>query len=1003
LLAGAAVALATGTVYAQTSDQAVETVVVTGSLIQRTAGDMPTPTVVLSSDAIQKTGLPNIGNVLAQLPQVQNSGDLTPLNSNFLTGGFGVWNVDLRGLGSSRTLVLVDGLRQVTGSPTGTSVDLNTIPTALIERIDVITGGASATYGSDAIAGVVNFILKQDFEGIAANYQNGLSARGDGAETYATLTMGGNFANDRGNVTVSLTYDHTGAVMSKDRDITSTDTTWSPGLFQYTGTRVGPYMGYLGIGAAYSSYGLNGRFRLARPVGPGGQVIASGSPSLGFNPDGTSFVTAVNGFDRNPNRYIQVPVSRKVIATTGHYDITNWLTAFVEATYALSHASQQLEPYPGASTDGLSAPTSANGTGILIPVNNPFIDLQGTGAGSLRARLTAVPSAVGLFFYRRFADLGDRTGSVDRDMSKITMGLKGKMGIGDWTWQSYYEWGRTAESQFNGGYYDKTKMQQALTTSVATPAQIAAHVPYVTVLGVNYVCADPIAQAAGCVPLNLFGAGSITSAAAAFIGSQVTIQDEAVEQVANFQATGSLFDLPAGAVKLAVGAEYRRESAYFIPDAASQAGTVAGNSQPATAGAFQVAELFAEGVLPLIKGVPLIDYLELDGALRWAHYSTAGNAMSWNYRLIYRPVPAVTVRAAYSSATRAPNISELYSPAAQTFPGFSATSDPCRGVTVSANCAAHFAALGPALPGEPGRPSYTQAMAQGVGGYVSGNPNLAPEMSHSLTGGIVYTPEWLTGFQATVDYYDIRIAGYIGALGISSTLAACYDASAAPYATNIYCQQITRQHDPVQGPVIQQIDFPTFNLGSIKTNGIDLALNYAFALGDLASGLENAGALAFGVNANYINSYQVDPGTAGSTATGYAGTIGTPHFRGNMKAVYSLDPVTVTLNSRYIGGAMVDRGLRDCIEYDTTDPDICVKFANVLSGNRVRSTWYFDLNVTYAITEAVEVYAGANNLFDNSPPEIYPGGGYDDTGTGTVADVYDPIGQYFYVGVNFKM
>jgi iron complex outermembrane recepter protein len=1003
LLTGAAVALASGTAFAQSSDQSVETVVVTGSLIQRTAGDMPTPTVVLGSEAIAKTGMPNIGNVLAQLPQVQNTGDLTPLNSNFLTSGFGVWNVDLRGLGASRTLVLINGRRQVTGSPTGSAVDMNTVPTALIDHIDVITGGASAAYGSDAVAGVVNVVLKTDFEGIAANLQTGISSRGDGSNTYGTLTLGGNFANDRGNVTLSVTYDHSGAVMSKDRDITSTDTTWSPGLFQYTGTYLGgPVERYiLGYRAAYSSYGVNGRFRFACPDATGNLVAAGynasyfGCSNANVNPDGTTFRANTSGFDRNPNRYIQVPVSRKVIAANAHYDITNSLTAFVEATYALSHASQQLEPYPGTSDDGLSTPVTAGGTGILIPRTNPFIpagiqtQLTATGSYPLNdagGHIVTFDNSTspGLYYYRRFNDLGDRTGVVNRDMAKVVFGLQGTIPWQDWAWSSYYEWGRTSESQFNGGYYDKIKMQEALTTKVATAGEIAAGAHYVTVGGINYDCANAYARAAGCVPINLFGAGSITPAAAAYVGSLVTIQDEATEQVANFQATGSLFELPGGKVKVALGAEYRRESADFIPDQASQSGTVAGNQQPATSGAFQVSELFAEGVVPVLKDLPFANYLEVDGAVRWAHYSTAGDAWSWNYRMLYKPIEDVTVRAAYSSATRAPNISELYTPPAQTFPGFGATTDPCRGSSPTANCQAHFTAVG---LGGSAPFTYTQAQAQGVGGYQAGNANLKPETSHSLTVGVVYTPQWLSGFQATVDYYDIRIASYIGGLGMVATLQGCYSAGAAPYASNPYCQQITRQN--IGGaPLVTRIDFPTFNLGRIKTNGIDTAFNYAFAMSDLADGLDDAGAWALALNLNYINSYQVDPGTPGASPQIYGGTVGTPHFRGNLKALYTLDPVTISTTMRYVGGSIIDRltpSMQD------------------LAANHLHSTWYLDLNVSYDLNNEVQLYVGANNVFDNRPPETFPGAGYDDTGTGTVADVYDPIGMYLYAGVNFKM
>lgn len=965
-MAGAAIAVATGAAYAQ--DQNVETVVVTGSLIQRSAGDMPTPTVVLSSDAILKTGQANISGLLSQLPQVQASsgaGDLTPVNSNFLTSGFGVSNVDLRNLGASRTLVLVNGRRQVTGSPTSSAVDLNTIPTALIDHVDVITGGASAIYGSDAVAGVVNMVLKRDFQGIAATAQYGETSRGDGADTYGTVTMGGNFANDRANVTLSVSYEHSGAVKSKDRPLTHTDYTWNPGAFP----NIGP--------TAFSSFGVGGRFRLTTPSGPNGQLIATGTS---LNPDGTTFSAAVNGFDRNPNRYIQVPVNRKVIAANGHYDVAEWLSFFIETTYAESHASQQLEPFPGSSEDGLGQPVSAGGTGILIPRDNPFIALQGTGPGSLAARLAANPTTPGLFFFRRFIDLGDRTGVVDRNMMKITGGFEGSLPVNDWKWSAYYEFGRTEESQTNGGFYDKIKLQQALTARAPIAGETAP------AGGGGFVCADPIARAAGCVPISLFGPGSITPEAAKYVGSLVTIQDHADEQVANFQANGTVFDLPAGAVKLAVGGEYRREEADFVPDAASQAGTVAGNRQPQTKGAYQVTEGFAEGLVPVIKDVPFIQYLELGGAVRFAHYSTAGDATSWNYRATWQPIDDVRFRAANSSATRAPNIVELFSPAAQTFPGFSTTQDPCSH-TLTPNCTAAIAALGPPIAGEPTVPTYTQAAAQGIGGDQSGNPNLKPETARTFTAGVVYTPGWLQSFQLTVDYYDIRVHGYIAGLDVPSTLAACYSDGAAPFASNLFCQQVIRAHDPALGPIIKQINFPTLNLGAIKTSGVDFVADYAFAMSDLADGLENAGAFALQLNVNYINAYNTNPGVAGSVALPSGGTVQQPHFHGRLRMTYTNDPISVTTTVRYVGSAFVDRA--------TLPLD--------LPGNHGPATMYVNLNVSYDITKTTQLYLGANNLFDNLPPAIFPGSGYDDPGTGTVADVYDPIGLYIYGGVNFKL
>jgi iron complex outermembrane recepter protein len=972
LLAGAAtVALSSG---AMAADE-METVVVTGSLIQHNGGDTPTPTVVIDSDFIAKSGQPNIANVLTQLPQIQNAGglgDLSPENSNFLTSGFGVSNVDLRSLGAARTLVLVNGRRQVSGSPTGSSVDLNTIPTQLISRVDVITGGSSAIYGSDAVAGVVNIILKDDFEGMVANIQGGSSSRGDGGDVSGAVTLGTNFANDRGNVAISLSVEHNGAIRSGDRDLTATDELQIPGLFPSYGNLGNHFAGP----SALSSFGPGGKFQVALPS----QLTVG--PTL--NPDGTPFVTAVNGFDRNPNRYIEVPLARRVVAETGHYEIVpKWLTFFVESTYSESHASQQLEPYPGASTDGLSKPTSSGGTGIVIPFSNPFI--PATLATALAPTIAANPTSPGLFFSRRFSDLGDRTGVVDRNLAKITLGFKGAL-WDDWTWNSYYEWGRTAESQFSGGYYDKIKMQDALDARAPLAGEVAP------TGGGGFVCSDPIARAAGCVPINLFGVNAITPQAAHYVGSEVTLQSQAIEQVGNFTAQGSLFDLPAGAVKLAVGGEYRDETAQFVPDAATQGGTVAGNQASAIRGSFNVKEVFAEGLVPVLKDLPFAEYLEVTGAARFAHYSTAGDATSWNYGLLWQPIDDLKIRANEASATRAPNIGELFAPNAQTFP--SIASDPCSKPTpgnVATNCATQIAALGGGFAGEPGLPNYTlpggQAALQGVGGNVSGNINLKPETAHTLTVGAVYSPSWVKGLQATVDYYDIRLTGAIGGLGPNDTLNACYQASPTEFATNIFCKQITRQHNATLGPVITQLNFPTFNLGSVKTSGVDGTLNYAFDMGDIDPGLADQGNWVLSLNANYLDSYKTDPGVPGTTPIVGAGTIGLEHWKGLLRATYDTGPLSVTTTVHFVGPALVDK--TGVVQLD--DP-----------ANKVPAYYYFDLNVSYDINNWAQVYAGANNVFDTRPPEIFPGE-LDTTGTGTDVDVYDPIGAFLYAGVNFKL
>ncbi len=954
------------------SCQSVETVVVTGSLIPRASmGDTATPTVVIDASTIKATGYGNIANVLVQVPAIQFTSSTQ--NTNFLTSGAGISNINQYELGANRTLVLVNGRRWVTGSPTSTAVDLNTIPTELIDHVETITGGSSAVYGSDAVAGVVNIILKDDFEGITASGQYGSTSRNDGADQLGSLLLGGNFLDGKGNMTLSMSYEKSDAVFAGSRSLSQTDATHFPGLFPCFGTVGCIFLG----GSSYSSFAPAGRFQFANATDTN---TISGS----YNPDGSPFSTPVDGFDRNPNRLIQVPLIRRNIDEVGHLQLLPWLRVFAEGTYSATTSSSQIEPYPGGSSDGLSKPTSAGGQGILIPLSNPFIP-----AGLLANDPGGSP---GLWFSRRFGDLGDRTTSVDRSLARTALGFEGDYGalaenlsmLKDWTWKLSYVWGRSTESQTDGGYYDKIKMQYALNARLPTGAEVAP------VGGGGYVCDDPIAQTAGCVPINLFGAGTITPEASKYVSALLTLQDKATEQDVNIQTGGSLFDLwGAGAIQMAVGAEYREESASFIPDSGSQNGTVAGNQIPATSGSYMVHELFGELNVPLLKDLPFAKSVGLDFAGRYSDYNTSGGTTSWNISGNWQVIDDFKLRGNFSTSVRAPNIAELFSPAAQTFPGISA--DICAAPSSAneiANCATDILTK----TGSSGTPTYGGstglAAKQGVGGYQSGNPDLSPETAHSVTAGFVLRPHWVNNLQFTMDYYQISVNGFIGGLDTQTTQQACYDSDPSGYSTNVFCQQIIRQIDPVLGPIIKQINFPSFNLGSIKTSGVDASLSYAMDLANLAEGLENAGTLAFTLDANYVHKYDTDPGVPGTSVIHSGGDAGVQKWRGTMRGTYTNGPLATTLSLRYIGPASVAQE-----DFPDSSPP----------ADDIPSVWYTDLNVAYDFTGNIEGYFGAHNLFDVQPPETFIGSGLDDTGTGTLTTNYDPIGLFLYAGMTFKM
>jgi len=994
IAAGAAAILALSFSAAAASDD-VETVVVTGTLIGRTARDIPSPAITFDADDIRKTGKPNIGSALTELPQVQlrdAAGDLTPTNSNFLTSGFGEQTIDLRQLGVKRTLVLVNGRRWITGSPTGEGVDLNTIPTQLIDHVDIVTGGASSAYGSDAVAGVVNIVLKDDFEGIAATAQYGGTVRGDGGDQYGAVTIGGNIADGRGNVAFNLSYERLKAVRSADRDITATDTLQFPGTFE--------------LENAFSTYAPQGRFQYTNDgANPVLETARNGYTEKATSRYG-SFMVGQDGFNRAPLRYIQVPVIRRLVSETGHYDIAPWTRFFIEGTYALTSSAQQLEPIAGDSTDGLTAPTTSGGKAILIPLTNPFYQqaiansgfptpVQACGASALSsmaldpsAACVGANSPTALLFGRRFNELGDRTGTVSRNTAHVAVGFEGDFGragaLDDWIWKLSYVWGRTAESQIDPGFYDKVKLQEALDARAPVSGESAP------AGGGGFVCGDPVAQAAGCVPIDLFGANSITPQAAAFVSTLATLQDRTTETVATASASGTVFALPAGDAKLAMGAEYRRETADFVPDQATQSGTSVANQQPAISGAFDVRELYGESAVPILKEIPFAHHLELDGAVRLARYSTAGSITSWKYGAIWEIFSGLKLRGSEASATRAPDIGELFAPAIKG--ANSIRDDLCSNPadsTVTQNCAMQIDALNaanPPPPGEPVNPDPSDDQKVAVSGSLSGNSNLRPETAHTFTVGASYMPSWLNSFQATLDYYDIRLYGAIEYLDAQTTEQACYRADPSQFATNIFCRQIIRQQNASNGPIIAEVNSPAFNLGSIKTSGVDAVVTYAFDLADLDASLAKAGRVSARFNLTYISHFDTNVGVPGAPNIHSGGDAG-QRWRGRFQATYTNGLFELTPTLLYIGSGYASK------------EDIPAG----LPANHIPSVWYFNLQADYDATENIQLYAGGENVFDTRPPEIFAGTSFSTPGTNTIAEVYDPIGAFFYGGINVKL
>lgn len=923
-----------------------EVIVVTGSRIARPANvTAPTQVTTIGALEIEQSGLTNVADILRTVPSFGVPG-LSTTNSNFLTSGAGINTLQLRNLGEDRTLVLVNGRRQVAGVPGSAAVDFNTIPVQMIERVEVITGGASAIYGSDALAGVINVILRDDFEGVEFGYQYGQSEEGDLESHTPYVLAGSNFDNERGNVTVLVNYNDQGAVFARDREETQIDDLAScffTGVAADCTTPIEPFF------SSFSEYGrfiiinTNENFTVGTGVGPSGAVVPF---------DGDVF-----GFNRQALRTLSVPTERFLVAGNARYEFTPNIEGYLETTYATTQTESELEPFPLANDDlGL--------TGISI--NNPFVP------EALRdAAIAAGNTEIG--FARRLTEIGNRGTAGDRELTRIVLGARGDV-FERWNWDAFYSYGETRQQERSNGDVNVPNFQNALNAidldgDPATQGDI--------------VCADPAARAAGCVPINLFGLGSISEEAADYVRQRVERNSNIRQDIVGATISGPLFEVPAGPVEAVFGVEHRNEKAEDIPDPAVQAGLVAGNLEQITRGEYDVTEAFVEVEAPLLRDQPFAYDLSVGGAFRWSDYSTIGQTEAYTVRASWSPIEPLRFRAQYARAVRAPNITELFAPAGE---NFAPVADPCNGVTattpgiVAENCrsipqiAARIAATG----------SFTlsQPEIQGTGGFTGGgNPNLEPETADSINVGVVYEQDLGAGrLQASIDYYQIEIDGLIDVIDRQQSVDLCYNSAVFP---NEFCNNLVRD---ASGPVFQQgelieVNSGFINEGTLETSGIDVSLNYGFPL-DGFMGLSTDGELS--LRANYTHLLEFTQNKFG-VADELDGEVGYSEDKLQAGALYTHGPFSASWEATYFSDAQPDNDPASLFYYDVGDYLV------------------HDFRVGWDIPNTVaHVYLGVDNAFDEDPAVILSGVPGNTTGADTAADVYDPIGRRFYVGTRLR-
>ena len=777
--AAAATAFSTNAI-AQEGADVVEKIEVTGSRIKRTDMETPVPVAVISREDIAQIGALNVQEVLQYTPITiasQNSS-----NSTFTNSSVGLNTTQLRNLDSSRTLVLVNGRRFVSGvTPNvGYAVDLNAIPTAIIERIEILKSASSAVYGTDAVAGVVNIITRQDFEGVSVNVQSGISDDSDREKASFSITSGGTW--DTGNAWISIGYDDDKGLNSRDRSFSARDQAI---INDANGNEV--------IGDIFSSFPPQGRVSI-----DGGH----------YNGDGTPFSfaqvpTSEGGlrFNRADFRQLVTPLERKYAAAGLRQEINDDFSVFTEINYNSSETNNStIEPTPFAIHD--DAYFQDRGGPFNLSLFNPLVP-ELLRNNILAADPTRTDFSGGQFV-RRMVEFGPRSTDVQRDTIRVASGFDWAISD-DWTVNAYMSWGKTQQTQENGGQVNVERFTRALDVSRAADGTLQ--------------CNDELARLQGCVPANIFG--TLSAAAVDYIKVPAKVNSSVEQFIMSASIAGETpFELAGGAVSLAAGYEYRYEQGAHSPGDLAQTGASSTNRTAPTSGSFTTKDIFVETRLPVL------DNLSVDLAARYTDHSIVDGNATWNFGVEYTPLEGLMFRGSAARAIRTPNIANLFAGRGETFRN---VQDPCNGVTattggtVAQNClsipsvAARVASTG-AL-------TLTQVERQSTGGFVGGNPNVKEETADTWSVGAVW--QITDGLDMTIDYYNIEIDNAIRTTSRTVVLNRCF--AVATSAFDASCNGQARRDG---NGALTGVDSFASNENILNTSGIDLELGYKFeALG----------------------------------------------------------------------------------------------------------------------------------------------------------------------------
>ncbi len=987
-----------------------EEIVVTGSRIARPDLETSSPVAVIGQQELAFRQPGTAEELLRDLPAVRPA-----IGPGVNNGSGGAATIDLRGIGVERTLVLLDGRRIVPFGLDGV-VDLNTIPVSLLDRVDVVTGGASTVYGADAVAGVVNFITKRNFKGIDLNANYRISERGDAARLRADLTMGVNFDDDRGNAVLSIGYTKADPLLHTQRDISAVPISSVTGL--YSGATAAQVTIF--ASPTNAALGLPAGANLGAVVNPATGQLQTATPADTYN--------------TNIGTYFQTPLNRISVFSSARYEITPAIEAYASGQFTRNEVRLQLA----------SSGTFSNT--YQLPLNNPYLpagirnqlcaafDTNTALAGIQPIAPTACAAAaavqggpgtpgyveIPVVAQRRFTEYGPRGNVVESRQFQVQAGLRGTI-VDGIKFDISGQYGETTQNQTRENWGSFSKVQQALrayTNAAGTP-----------------VCTNTVN---GCVPLNLFGPnGSITQDQLAFIDLDALINRKVTLGVVTGSISGDLFGatspLANAPIGFAIGGEYRRITAESLPDNPSQIqGEVLGTGArtPPDRGEYSVKEVFGELIVPLIENKPFFYRLTAEGGIRYSDYTTTGSSTTWKAGGNYEPFEGFKFRGMYQKAVRSPNISELFQSPVQGLGNL--TSDPCQGAGPLSNAA--LAALCVATGAPAGTIGSIPAPTSGqINNTTSGNRNLDVERARTYTlGGVISPREFLPGFAFTLDYFNIRVTNAITQPAQGDILNGCYSAALNPTFTfNSFCALIGR--NPLTGTLNGAGETPgvvlsSSNLGVIETAGFDIGVSQRVRLSDLGLNSED-GAFTFAMNATRLNYYhfQATPNAINRDCTGYYSPSGCTNPRAkwkwNGRATYSTNLFDVSLLWTHISPVSLEPYLPTRLPGNTPqpggpNPNLTGSSSFVLNGiqytnvptagvqpafRRVKAYDYFDLALRIMPTEQFELSLTIDNLFDRDPPLVGSGvGGTSFNSGNTFPTLYDPIGRAFTVGARVK-